>query len=105
MDRLREQIGSGEALGRFVDLFRSQTPAKLDELEKAVQDGELDERKRVAHFLKGSAASLGATRMTELCRELESAAPLRAPDLVAALGAAFDEAVGVLEREASRVGR
>ena len=99
IERLREQIDSVGALEGFVDLFRSQTPAKLEELRKAVDSGDNVAVRQGAHFLKGSASSLCAVRMAALCRELESASPARAPDLLTRLDVAFAEAVAALERE------
>jgi HPt (histidine-containing phosphotransfer) domain-containing protein len=97
LERLREQIGSGDALEHIVALFRSQTPEKLEKLGASVGSGDRKAVTEAAHFLKGSAASLGAVRMAELCQQLETNSPARSPELLEALNGAFDEAVFALE--------
>ena len=97
LERLREQIASGDALEHIVALFRSQTPEKLEKLGASVGSGDRKAVTEAAHFLKGSAASLGAVRMAELCQQLETNSPARSPELLEALNGAFDEAVFALE--------
>jgi len=96
---LREQVGSGDALERFVALFKAHTPTKLAQLHEAVEEGNEEAVRQIAHSLKGSAASLGAVRMAAVCRELESASPAQALGLTATLEIAFADTIAALEKE------
>jgi CheY-like chemotaxis protein/HPt (histidine-containing phosphotransfer) domain-containing protein len=71
MKELRELDGSGQVLVTLIDHFVEETPARLTALKQAVAAGHLDEVKRLAHFLNGSAKNLGAWRMQVLCEDLE----------------------------------
>lgn len=53
------------------ETFRDQVNGCLDELRAAVQRGDASERRRVAHLLKGSCATMGASRLRALCERLE----------------------------------
>jgi len=57
---------------RVTALFLSLVPAQLDSLLAAVTAGDHDGIKRGAHKLRGSALSIGALRMAELCERLEA---------------------------------
>jgi len=103
IERLREQIGSVAALERIVGLFETQTPVKMTELRASIDSSDLDAVRKAAHFLKGSAASLGAIRMAALCSELECASLTHGPELLEALEDAFNESVPTLRREAALV--
>jgi HPt (histidine-containing phosphotransfer) domain-containing protein len=54
-----------------VDLFRRDTPPRLAALRRQVAEGDGAGLQQVAHSLKGSSASLGATGMAAACRRLE----------------------------------
>jgi len=83
---------SGELLSTFVE----DTPKKVLELKAAAQMSDATRLKDVSHYLKGSAMYIGAKRMSELCRELESLAASNNSGRLA-------DAVSVLESEAQRV--
>jgi two-component system, sensor histidine kinase and response regulator len=57
--------------GQLVDLFVQSAPPLIAELRAAAGGGDRDGVRRAAHKLKGSCLNIGATRMAELCRELE----------------------------------
>ena len=101
IDRLREQVGPGVALAPLVEIFRTNTPTKIAELREAAETKDTEGVRRAAHFLKGSASSLGAVRLAALCGEIEHSPPARAAGLVAAVEVAFTEAVEALEQAAS----
>jgi HPt (histidine-containing phosphotransfer) domain-containing protein len=54
----------------LLDLFRVQVDRTLVELTAAIRDGDQEECSRLAHGLKGSSATMGATRMRFLCDRL-----------------------------------
>jgi len=58
--------------GQLVDLFVQSAPPLIAELRAAAGGGDRDGVRRTAHKLKGSCLNIGATRMAELCRALET---------------------------------
>ena len=61
-------------LGELLNAFLSAVPARLEALDREVSAGSLVSVGQQAHALTGSAASFGARRMADLCRELRVAA-------------------------------
>jgi len=91
---LRQSLGhGGQAVFReLVDVFLDDAPLSLQGIRAAASAGDAELFGRAAHRLKGSAASFGADRLTELCATAE------------ALGAAHDldratELVGLISEE------
>ena len=74
VEHLRNEFGSTEILGELLDLFGTQTPERLIQLQHAVQARDTAAVVGLAHQLKGGALTLAASRMAELCDELEGAA-------------------------------
>jgi HPt (histidine-containing phosphotransfer) domain-containing protein len=54
----------------LIAMFLDQAVERLPELETAIEQGDADSLRKLAHGLKGSSATLGACRMTELCDAL-----------------------------------
>jgi len=69
LERFREMMG--EAGTELIALFLEETLDLLAELREAVAKGDAESLQRVAHTLKGSSATLGAMRLSDLCKELE----------------------------------
>lgn len=69
LDSMLELFGSG--LADVADLFAQDTPLRLAALRDASARGDLAQALTTLHVLRGSCASLGAVRMSELCRTLE----------------------------------
>jgi HPt (histidine-containing phosphotransfer) domain-containing protein len=55
---------------------------QLDAMDRASQEGNLDELAKLAHWLKGSAGSVGFSCFTEPAKDLEQAAKDRLTDLI-----------------------
>jgi CheY-like chemotaxis protein/two-component sensor histidine kinase len=51
--------------------FDAQQQQCVTDIDRAIARGDLSEMRRVAHKLKGSSASLGATRLRACCQQLE----------------------------------
>ena len=98
-------------LGRIREMTRERQPRLLRELHAgfaettrellgsmraAVADGDLEALTLAAHTLRGSAASLGASQLAELCRAIEK-------DPAARQGADLDRFLTDLERHATEV--
>ena len=56
-------------------VFYAATPPLIGELRDAVERGDADECRRLAHKLKGSSETVGATRMATLSNTLEQGGP------------------------------
>ncbi|ULR50458.1 hybrid sensor histidine kinase/response regulator [Streptomyces deccanensis] len=63
----------------IADAFAASTPEVLGRLREALETGDFDAARLLAHRLKGSCATVGATRAAELCQDLEAAADARRP--------------------------
>jgi HPt (histidine-containing phosphotransfer) domain-containing protein len=59
-------------LAELIGLFSEQAPRNLGRMRAALCSGDAAELARVAHALKGSAATLGARAMAATCLELET---------------------------------
>jgi HPt (histidine-containing phosphotransfer) domain-containing protein len=88
--------GGPDPLAMVLDQFFLSTPALLDRLHSGAGSSDADAVRAVCHTLKSSMASLGATRLSELCRDAEAAVKAGAPDSAIA-------AVPTIMREVGRV--
>ncbi len=81
LDNIRalQRPGQPDLLTRIIDTYSRNADALVKALHRALQDGDIDETRRHAHTFKSAAANLGASRLSELCRQLEEQA--RAGDL------------------------
>jgi PAS domain S-box-containing protein len=74
LDALGEAIGGPEALAELTRTFLDDSDRLMGELRESVEAGRVDEVRRHAHTLKSTAASFGATELSELSRRLEAQA-------------------------------
>lgn len=68
-----------EDIADIADAFAASTPEILDRLRRALETGDFDAARLLAHRLKGSCATVGAGRAADLCQDLEAAAAARRP--------------------------
>lgn len=61
-------------LTRIIELFRSSSPALLEQLAAAVAQGNADAVYKTAHNFKNSAANLGLVDLAAACRDCEATA-------------------------------
>jgi HPt (histidine-containing phosphotransfer) domain-containing protein len=100
---LREFQAPGEedTVARLIALFLRETPARLADIRAALESGDPPALERAAHALKGSAGTLGAYALRDLCAQLEDLADSGtvegAAGVADALAAAFERARPVLE--------
>lgn len=72
MERLMDFTdGNTENLRELVTLYLQQTADQLGKLQVAVQAGDTDEVRRIAHSCAGASATCGMARIVPLLRELE----------------------------------
>ncbi|MGH8806928.1 MAG: response regulator, partial [Noviherbaspirillum sp.] len=100
-DKLREILGP--ALQQSVAPFLEDTPAYLNQLDQAVQEGNADVARAAAHSIKGSSGNLGAATLAQLAKEVEELAieqrVAEIRPLVARLRQAYDAVSAVLGTE------
>jgi CheY-like chemotaxis protein/HPt (histidine-containing phosphotransfer) domain-containing protein len=93
-------------LSVLASIFLGDMPPRLTSLRRAVLESNADSVEDLAHYLKGAAANIGATRMAALCAELEdlarSGALTPAPHLLTRLDAEFAHARQALEVQLAR---
>ena len=63
----------GESYAELAQLYLTEAPIKVKQLTEAMTQGNLDATHSIAHHLKGSSLSLGATDLAELLAVLEAA--------------------------------
>jgi PAS domain S-box-containing protein len=59
---------------RLLDLFHSDVALRITELREAISKGDMNASLAIAHRVKGSAASIGAKRLSYLCGKIETEA-------------------------------
>ncbi|MCW5964199.1 MAG: Hpt domain-containing protein [Bryobacterales bacterium] len=70
----------------LVTLFLADSPMQLLALQQALREANWKEVEKRSHRLKGSAGSIGAERLREICQEIENYArrgPLPTPEQTA----------------------
>ncbi|MCB9430254.1 MAG: response regulator [Actinobacteria bacterium] len=70
--QLVEDLGDSGLVAAAVTIFLEELPERLVAIHRACGEGAADDVKSVAHSLKGSAAMLGALRLSSLCAEMET---------------------------------
>lgn len=72
LDSLRELRMEGEPdpLAELVDLFLSDTPARISRIEQAFATNNAHDLESAAHSLKGSASNLGAAALAKYCASI-----------------------------------
>ena len=67
---LKEMVGD-DFIAELVDTFLEESPEILDQMNRALDDGDAVAFRRAAHSLKSNSASFGALPLMELARDLE----------------------------------
>jgi PAS domain S-box-containing protein len=99
-----EQLGAGTGdeafVAEIIGTFLRDAPALLKTIRAALEHEEAEELRRAAHTLKSNGRIFGATRLAELCQELEAMATAETPpgaaDLVAQLDGEYARVEGAL---------
>jgi CheY-like chemotaxis protein len=101
-----KELGGLDEPGLFaelVGLFLGDTPARIQQIMKALDENDAATLERAAHALKSSAANLGALKLSSLCKEIEAAGRERnVPKAAAFAGRTageFERVKQALERE------
>jgi two-component system sensor histidine kinase/response regulator len=89
----------GDLLAELVEMYGTQGQELTMKIRKAIESNELETLRPSAHRLKGTAASIGAARVAEICRNLEEIKepPLaRCDELEAAVAESYQTLLGRL---------
>jgi HPt (histidine-containing phosphotransfer) domain-containing protein len=84
---LRE-LGGDEDPGlllELVELYLSDAPQRMAEIEQALASGDWKLLERAAHTLKSASANIGALGLSSICKELEAKARTRDPQACGSL--------------------
>ena len=71
LNTLAGQMGGQEALGRIISMYTGKLPAEIDDLQSALDSGDMDSLQAGAHRLKSSSGQLGARRLGVMLAGLE----------------------------------
>ncbi len=72
MDRILDLTdGNNDSLRELVDMYVKQTNKQFDQLQTAIQAGDADALRRVAHSCAGASATLGMTLLVPRLKEME----------------------------------
>lgn len=98
-----ETLDNPNAVSGFIRIFLEETGGMISSLGAIISAGDADRLRRVAHSIKGSAASLGATSLADIALVLEaigkSGTTEGASDRLASLQEEFARVQAVLEKE------
>lgn len=75
LERLGESTNQ-DLLGQLIALFRTDADTRIDDLRRALAEGDAGAVLSAAHSLRGASANLGARGLSDLCARLESDAAL-----------------------------
>lgn len=71
--RSLQDEGEPDLLAELAGMFLDDAALRLEELRDAIGEGDAGKVRGVSHALKGSSGNMGATRVHEVCAELEGA--------------------------------
>ncbi len=95
LDTTKEMFGTDFA--ELANLFRTDSPERINTLYRAVAAGDAKQVAKGAHALSGSSASIGATGLSALCKELEIHSKSSMPTNIMARLAEIDIAYSKIE--------
>jgi CheY-like chemotaxis protein/HPt (histidine-containing phosphotransfer) domain-containing protein len=74
LDNIRalQREGGPDILGKVLDKYFSEAAQAIEELKKAVFEGNRERTRAIAHRFKSGSANVGAIRLSEICREMEN---------------------------------
>ena len=68
------RVGKPDLWKRLIGIYLENTPDSLETLERALTNDDCPFVQNTAHALKSSSANMGAAKLSDLCRQLETAA-------------------------------
>ncbi|MGV8074245.1 MAG: Hpt domain-containing protein, partial [Syntrophobacteraceae bacterium] len=67
-----QREGQPSLLHKIIDMYFQSSPDLLQKIREAVRSSDAPSLHRAAHTLKSSSANLGAFKLAELCKEMET---------------------------------
>ena len=71
VDEAIERMGDREIFMEIARFFAGQLPDSVQNLERALVEGRLEDAGRLAHSLKSNCAAMGAELLREKCQTME----------------------------------
>lgn len=100
--RLLDELGSQPGfVERLIATFVKDHAELMGRMERAVDAADFAELRRLFHAMKGSAASLGAERLVDVCargQKMTDSEMARKPDLVSSIRGEFEQARAAFDR-------
>ncbi|MGE0114607.1 MAG: Hpt domain-containing protein [Steroidobacteraceae bacterium] len=93
---LLRSLRNGALLPQLLRTYRDQAARQIEEIRSAVNDADHEAVRVIAHTLKSASFSIGATRLGELCAQLEANARQQALDKSSSLCDELDECFAAL---------
>ena len=107
--RALDPDGSSQVLAQIIASYLEDAPNPIRQMQAALAGSDLAGLTRHAHSLKSTSLSLGATRVSQIARDIELAGKSNATDgcqsLLMALGAEYAAAERLLRAECASVQR
>ncbi len=103
MELLERCGGSADTVFRVLKMFQSRAAEKSDELSAAIERGDLEQARGLAHALKGSAANVSAPHVSQVADEIEAAARDGQHETCRELYSRMNDAMDCCQREISRL--
>ena len=72
--QLTEDLGGPELVVQTLGVYLEELPLRLVSMHRSMEAGSADEVRATAHALKGASGMLGAMKLYELCRRMETEA-------------------------------
>ena len=104
LDELRQYSDDEQDLVQdLITLFLQDSPAQLIALQSALRNADANEAEHRSHRLKGSAGSIGAIRLREICQHIEESARRGAIDEGIRMEPAITDELGTLKAELQQI--
>lgn len=95
---LNSTCDDDELAGQVVGVFLSDIPEQLDYLQKALDEDDAATAERVAHSIKGAAATVGGERLRAVAFECEKLGKAGDLDALRGMMAHLRETYGILQQ-------
>jgi signal transduction histidine kinase/CheY-like chemotaxis protein/HPt (histidine-containing phosphotransfer) domain-containing protein len=69
---LAELRSMNDILPELIDLFKSDVGVRLEALHQAVEDGDAEQMRQLAHGIRGAAGNMGGRTLAEICGQMEA---------------------------------
>lgn len=97
-----QRPGKDDLLSKVVGVFFSKTPDVISQMQQAANESDAKAVFEGAHSLSSSSAYLGADRMAELCKEIESVAQQEESEKLVDLVATLKEEFNVVSNQLNK---